>query len=439
MSIFSLIAFRNVAKNWKHSLAAIISISAGFISLTLFQGYMVDVENTYNQSFRYRSMHGDLMIENPDLRTKAGRAEPEKYFISLETQKKIAEYFQQKKDLIENSARFIVATGMITNGKNTAIFIAEGFDLPEGARMRQAWEWNTTYGIPLHKIADSQTVTLGQGLGALLGCVPTDPNIVLVQNRGYPAVDRPFHCERNQVQLSATTESGQLNALDLTVAGLTDGGYKEIDERWILTSVQNLQMLMNTDKIKWMTVQLKDSQNTYSFRDDLNKWFKEQGLKEQAIRWQDHPVADVFQKTMSLLQIFKVFIVVVIVTISGLSVLNTMIKTVRERTKEIGTLRSIGYRATQVRQIFSFEALYLSLLGVGLGAILAASLTFAINSMRIIYKAGMLSQPIEFRIAYDFPTYVQSCILLMTLSVLTSFLACRNVVKSRVAENLTYA
>lgn len=437
IKIFILIAFRNVAKNWKHSLAAVVSISAGFMSLVLFQGYIVEVETSYNDSFRYRAMYGDFIIENPELQTKAGRTEPELFYMSLVTQQKIGEYLHSKKELIEVSVRFLPATGMITNGNSTAIFIADGFDIVEGAKARNAWAWNTTAGLPLHKVSDSQTVILGQGLGNLLGCNPLNPNDGLTQNNPYPAVDRPFKCERAQIQLAATTESGQLNALDLSVTGLADGGYKEIDERWLQTSLVNTQTLLNTDKIKWMTVQLKDAQNVRSFVGDLNFWLAAQGFKERAVRWQDHPVADVFKKTMSLLQIFKVFIVVVIVTISGLSVLNTMVKTVRERTREIGTLRSLGYTAFQVRKIFFLEAFFLSILGIGIGLVIAAAFTFAIGVLGVTYKAGMLAQPMEFRLAFDLTTYVQSCVLLILLAIATSFVACRQVVKSRVAENLT--
>jgi len=47
--------------------------------------------------------------------------------------------------------------------------------------------------------------------------------------------------------------------------------------------------------------------------------------------------------------------------------------------------------------------------------------------------------PVEFQISYDLTTYCQSLVLLLSLAVMTSFFACRDVIKSKVAENLTYA
>jgi putative ABC transport system permease protein len=440
MKIFSTIAFRNVIKNWRHSLAAIISLSAGFISLVLFQGYIIDVERMYNVGYRNRAMFGDLLVENPQLHTKEGRADPEKFYLDVTQQSKLQEFLNLHRSDIKSSVRFLPATGMITNGKSSFIFLAMGYDIDAGAEMRgEIWRWDALYGKPLHVAHDPQGVLLGKSLGFLLNCLPVDPKVQLVQNRGYMPEERPLHCERDSVQLTATTESGQVNAIDLNVMGLVDGGYKDIDEKRINLSIENVQTLLNTTKIKFMSILAADRLQVPALRVDLDQFIKTQHLPVRVVPWIDHPVGDLFRQTMSLLNIFKTFIVIVIMTISGLSVFNTMVKIVKERTREIGALRSLGYTGQQVGYIFTFESLYLSFLGVSIGIVFSVLFTLWMNRSGIVYRAGILSDPVLFQIAIDSATYLKSFILLSGLSVVTSWLVTRHIVTSRIAENLTHA
>ncbi len=440
MKILAQIAFRNALKNWRHSLAAIISISAGFLSLVLFQGYITDVNHMYVEGYTNRAMYGHLLIENPEIQSAEGRARSEEFLIPVEEQQKIQQFLKENAADVEETVRFLPATGMVTNGKNSFIFVAMGYDVEAGAKMRAPnWTWETLYGVPLHVANDPQGVVLGQSLGFLLGCVAVKKDTTMVQNSGYVPENRPFQCQKSSIQVSANTVTGQLNALDLNVVGLIDGGYKDIDEKWMKISLENAQMLLNTDKIRFQSVLLKNASGMDGFVNKFNEFSKAQGLKLHAIKWYDHKIADLYKQTKSLLGIFQTFIVTVILTIACLSVLNTVVKSVKERTREIGTLRSIGFTGRQVGLIFSMEALYLSMMGVVVGAVVALITTFSINQAGILYRAGLLSEPIIFRIGYDFNAYLQCTILLGILSLLASHLAVKSTVRAPVSQNLTHA
>ncbi len=440
MKILAAIAFRNAFKNWRHSLAAIISISAGFLSLVLFQGYITDVNHMYEEGYTHRAMYGHLLIENPEIQSAEGRARSEDFLIPIEEQQKVNQFLKENALDIKETVRFLPVTGMVTNGKNSFIFVAMGYDVDAGAIMRAPnWTWETLYGVPLHIAKDPQGVVLGQSLGFLLGCVAVKKDTTMVQNSGYVPENRPFQCQRSSIQVSANTVTGQLNALDLNVVGLIDGGYKDIDEKWMKISLENAQLLLNTDKIRFQSVLLKNDRKMDQFVSKFNEFSKAQGLKLHAIKWYDHKIADLYKQTKSLLGIFQTFIVTVILTIACLSVLNTVVKSVKERTREIGTLRSIGFTGRQVGLIFSMEALYLSMMGVVVGATVAIITTFAINQAGILYRAGLLSEPIIFRIGYDFKAYLLCTVLLGILSVLASHLAAKSTVRAPVSQNLTHA
>jgi ABC-type lipoprotein release transport system permease subunit len=74
------------------------------------------------------------------------------------------------------------------------------------------------------------------------------------------------------------------------------------------------------------------------------------------------------------------FILLVIVVIG---ILNTLAIAIRERTREIGTLRAIGMQRTKVLWLFLLEAALLGLAGTACGALLGVALAAAVNAAHL--------------------------------------------------------
>jgi putative ABC transport system permease protein len=433
------IAFRNVRLNWRHSLAAILSIAGSFFALVVFQGYIKNVTNLYYESYRYRSMFGDVLIENQKLKTKEGRGDPFSYFLAQPEQDFIKDFIAQHKDEVHSTIRALFVQGLITNGRTTTLFIGKGHDLEQGLKMRDKfWAWNVMYGQPLALANDPAGLSVGQALGAILDCTPVHPEKVAAPGGGYFPVDRPFECYRRDLQLTVTTESGQLNALNLNVGSIMDGGYQDIDNKLVSMSLENAQALMNTQKITHQTIRLNEAGHTADFISSFQAAAHDKFPDLKMQRWQDHSTGELYNKTLSLLTIFRNFVIAVIVTISCLSVLNTMVKVVKERTREIGTLLSLGFRKSEVMQIFLAEAFFLALMGCVIGIAIALILTFVINHTPIYYKAGLLSQPVLFQISFSALSYLVSLLLLLGLTVTTAYFACRGTLRQKIVECLTH-
>jgi putative ABC transport system permease protein len=440
MNVFLRIAFRNTLKNWRKSLAAIASIAVAFLSLVLFQGYILNVNAMYQEGFTSRAMYGNLIIENKKIDSEEARLYPEKFHVTKEQQTFVQDFLDRHSQDVVTRVRFLPVTGTVTNGRNSFLFVAMGHDVAEGRVMREPhWVWDALYGKPLHLAEDKNSAVLGQSLGYLVGCVPTDPQANMVQNDGYVAEVRPFTCETSTLQFSTTTMTGQVNAMDLSVVGLIDGGYKDVDQRWAKISLETAQTLMNTNQIRFISMKLQDEKKVHEFTTKMNSEFASAALPLVAMDWMDHRLASLYKQTQSLLQVFHIFIICIILVIVGLSVFNTMVKNVKERTREIGMLRSLGYRPSDISMIFSLEAAATCFVGVGAGLILALVTTTTVNGLKILYRAGLLSMPVIFRIAYDFQGYIVCGILLVVLSVVTSYFAVRSTLRAKVAENLTHA
>ncbi len=437
--IFWTIAYRNVKKNWRHSISALLSLSASFVSLVLFDGYIDDLKKMYEDSFRHRSMLGDLIIEKPEIQTKAGLAEPWKFSLFEHEQAEIEDFFKEQKALVNNRVRFVNFQGMITNGKQSAIMMGRGFDVISGEAVRgKNWSWNATLGKPLHLSDAPYAVMLGQGLARKLGCSWDFSHKIYSFSGGYEANERPFECLTNELQVSVMTAEGQLNALDVNVVGLMDAGYRDIDDRYFVTSLETAQTLLNSKDVTMMSVELRDSGD----KDKFMKLFNDKiGTKYPQIKimtWLDHPIGETYIKTLDLMSIFRNFVVIVILIISTLSVVNTLIKIIKERSREIGTLRSIGFKARQVVKMFVYETFLLVLLGTFLGLISSLFLTVFLNSLQIRYKAGLLSEPVLFRINFTFYGYLNAFSILVFVSLAACLYSTRHELKKKIIENLNH-
>ncbi|MDV2481021.1 ABC transporter permease [Methanoculleus sp. Wushi-C6] len=67
--------------------------------------------------------------------------------------------------------------------------------------------------------------------------------------------------------------------------------------------------------------------------------------------------------------------------VAGVSILNVMLMSVTERIKEIGVLRSIGTRRSEVMRMFIYEALLLGLAGAAIGGVLSFVTGYAVTAV----------------------------------------------------------
>lgn len=96
------------------------------------------------------------------------------------------------------------------------------------------------------------------------------------------------------------------------------------------------------------------------------------------------------QETTHTMSVLLIAIATIVLVVGGIGIMNVMLVSVRERTKEIGTRRALGARKKDVLRQFLFEAIGISvfggLLGVGLGETVIPLLKYleieAIRSMQ---------------------------------------------------------
>ncbi len=117
------------------------------------------------------------------------------------------------------------------------------------------------------------------------------------------------------------------------------------------------------------------------------------------------------------------------VVISLFGIVNTLVLTVFERTRELGMLRAIGMTRRQVRRMIRHESIVTALigatLGIGVGVFLAALVTQALSDEGVVF-------------AVPYGTFVVLVILAVLAAVLAAVLPARRASRLNVLEALQY-
>jgi putative ABC transport system permease protein len=163
----------------------------------------------------------------------------------------------------------------------------------------------------------------------------------------------------------------RIQATDYTVVGLFDAGGKAFEsEIWV--DVNSLATAMKRDSFTSVLLRVKDEPTLTALAkrisDDQRLHLK--AMAERNFYEDQQGVAS------GLLKGLAVFIALIMAVGAGFAGMNTMYAAVARRTKEIGTLRVLGFGRLSILIAFVLESLAIAILGVGIGILLALPLNF---------------------------------------------------------------
>jgi ABC-type antimicrobial peptide transport system permease subunit len=118
------------------------------------------------------------------------------------------------------------------------------------------------------------------------------------------------------------------------------------------------------------------------------------------------------------------------IVVGGVGVLNTMLMSVYERTREIGVLRALGWRRRGVLELILKEALLMGILGGVVGIGVAFALTYAL--LQVPYVAGAL-QPI-----FNTTVFIRAFIVALLLGVIGGLYPAYRATRLQPVEALRY-
>jgi putative ABC transport system permease protein len=237
------------------------------------------------------------------------------------------------------------------------------------------------------------------------------------------------------VTLVATTPEGTLNALDVTVAGVVTTGVAELDTRFLKLPLASAQRLAQTDSVSNLLVGLDDTRATGAALAAARAALAGRAAPLAVTPWSER--APFYGQVRDLYLGIFVFLGTIVVVLVVLAASNTLVMSIMERVREIGTLRAIGTGRGQIAALLVAEAAWLGALGALAGAALGLGAVLGLNAagLRMPPPPGAVD-PIDLRLALVPEAFAGGALLMILVLVLAALLPAARAARLAIVDAL---
>jgi ABC-type lipoprotein release transport system permease subunit len=335
-------AYRDLGRNRRRSFFSALAVGGG-LALLILMASVVEGEmgGALENAIRLQSGHIQIRAATYDenktsLKWEDLVANPD------EIAAKISEF-----DQVKAATPRLYASGFLSSGTQSAGAKITGID-------------------PLSPASDPYR----EGLISGSYLSPDDRDAVLI---GRPMAEKLNLKAGDNVGLSLNTADGNVQEQTFTVKGIYTTNTYGFDSSTVFLPLAKAQALTRTEKhASTIFVLLKDTTMTDTVALALSV-----SSNLQVKTWRD--LNTLFMEWEAMAQSYIGFLYLIILAISVSVIINTLIMSVYERTREIGILSAIGMRGGRIMMLFLAESSLLAVGGVIMGLIIGVLATMYFN------------------------------------------------------------
>lgn len=236
--------------------------------------------------------------------------------------------------------------GLVSNGVTSTMFVGKATDLLHEKDACPQAATTVQEGSPLEK---------GDGPHALLG-------YELAQS---------FHLKPgDHVSVQTQSPNGRVNALEMNVKGLSASSFPFENKRVLTMPLSTAQSLLGLEgRVTEYAVAIDDVKKLDERANALRAAL---GPEYEVHTWSElQPfVRDVIRRQQIVLGAVSVVLFIIVIT----GIINTMLMSVFERVREIGTMLALGVKRRAVMQMFIIEGAVIGIFGGSAGALVGTVL-----------------------------------------------------------------
>ncbi len=332
----SFIAWRYLKSKRKTTLISIISLIS-LIGVTIGVSALIIVLSVFNG---FNSLVTKILIEfDPHIRIEKKLNLSTDDFAKIE--KAISDITQ-----IKGYAPFIISKAMLISDRNNRVIYVKGID-PEKAGL--------VSGLPEKLVLGNFDLSDSKGL----------PKIIL----GLTIADRVNAIVGDTVTLVSPSFSSifglvQPNVKKFVVSGIFESNNKDYDGYYAFISVKSAQELFEVrGKINGVEIRLHDINQSESVKKIIQSRLEEQF---QVKTWYD-----LHRDLYSVMQIERwtaYVILTLIIFVATFNILGSLTMSVIEKTRDIGILKAMGAKNSDIVKIFMFEGIIIGIIGTSIGS-----------------------------------------------------------------------
>lgn len=462
MNTFAL-AFRNLLRNRRRSIATLLAMVVGAHAVLLFGGYSRNI--TYGLQTDYVKYGGHLQIQRKGY-FRFGSGNPTGYSLAR---------YQDMLAAIRADAvlapMLVVATpvlhlqGIAGNSEagvsRTALGL--GVVVEDQNRMRAWNDYAFPVEVPPMALTGTagDTAIVGTGLARVLqlcSALALRDCEVPKAERDEPAAPALPDDLRSlagdatpatgpapgpRIELLAATARGAPNVAQLRVVKAEEQGIKEFDDVYVglhLAQAQRLVFGNDTPRASAIVVQLRHTDQLPAAKARLEALLSER-FGDVSLEVLDFAALNPFYgQALAMFATLVGFVALLIGAIVLFTVGNTMGTAVIERTQEIGTLRAMGLRRAGVRRLFICEGLMLGVVGAVLGVVTAAGVAALINASGLTWTPpGRSPVPLIVRVWGEYGLLFATMNGLVQVAVMSAWLPARRASRMNIVDALRHA
>ena len=408
MGKFLLLAFRNVFRNRRRTIMTLIMVGGGVAGLLLVGGFFARMfwglrESTINDGL------GHIQIFTAE---HFNREEKHVLDTGIDNWRQVAATIQAGRH-VRGIAPRIEFNGMLSNGVKSGVFMGSAVDpvaensLGFTPRLESGRDLDSKSGGEIEAL-------IGAGVARSMNVKPGDG-----------------------LTLLAVTSDGALNGIDVQVVGVVNTGFKEMDDRYLRITLPSAQRLLQSDRVTNLVVGLDRTENTDMVAAELTPSLRGQPQQLVLKKWID--LAAYYKQVRSLFSTIFVFLGVIVFFMVLMSSVNTLLMTMFERTREIGTMLAMGTPRAWIMSLFILEAIVLGVLGAIVGVAGGNLIGFLLNHAGIhLPPPPGTTVPMAFHVLYVPSLMVGSSILVIVSLALAAILPAIRASRLQIAEALAH-
>lgn len=385
------IAWRGILRNVRRTVITMITIGVSVFVILVIQGFLNGLQQGLIDNIT-KSRTGDIQIHQVNYLETADALPLN---LSIKDSNKIYRVILQEKEVKDFSKRINFA-GMVSNGELSSMAIIMGVDPKNELKVCPKLKSNIIEGAFLRDTGGSvaEAVVASQ-LAAALKIKKGDV-----------------------LTLLANTKFGAMNALDIQIVGFLTDRLPLGNNKLIIIPIKKAQKLLQMDNECTeiaLSVRSVDSAGAVA-RQLQNKLDRSNKLEISS--WD--VLAKVFKDIMNIQTavFWAIKFVLLIIVVS--SIINTMLMSVFERIREIGTMMAIGMIRMKILVLFILETLVLGVFGGIIGVIASTLVITYFNLHGFTYTAPGTSFPLTIFPFVGMPDILIAFYFSIVASVLSS-------------------
>jgi len=348
------LAWRNV---WRNKLRTSIMLGAmifGAVGVMLMMGFMNGiinnlVKNTIQWQTSHIQIHQKNYALNPDIN------------LVIDNEAEITKWLEQAPQVKAWTSRTLV-NGMIASARSTRGIQVNGIDLESEPKITPIAE---------HILEGEWLDDKGR-------------NPILVSQK---TADRLKLRVGSKIVLTFTDTTGDVTGAAFRVRGIFKTSSSTFDDANVYVRKTDIQQLGQVYFDHEIAILLHAEDQVSAFSDQLNKTFSAPSLnnhsKSNNIVQDWLQLQPLLSTMMSSMDAGNQIILIIFVAAMGFGIINILLMSVFERTREFGVLMAVGMKKTNIRRLIILESGFIGGVGAGLGVFCSIFFIYVLNQTGI--------------------------------------------------------